>query len=296
MATSFQRRRLRITFQLVTGAFDKEGEPDTIVLEDFRSQVHIDAPGGWQYATARASIYGIGKDALDRLTFINYQSLDFQRNTMKIEATDDNGQFAVVFLGEVFQAIPDYNSMPNVPLVVEAFSGLIGKLAATNSKTYPGRQNVSAIMEELAKEMGYTFENNGVDTVVVDQVLLGSAFEKAYRLADIAGIQMWDSPEDRILAIAPAGKHRENIPVTEYSISRGLVGFPNRLHIGIMFQALFRVTTRHGAAIEMKSEVPGCNGKWYITSMSHILSSETPGGPWFSQIVAGPVDTFIRTR
>lgn len=296
MATSLQKRRLRFTFHLVTDVFDKNGEPEKIVIEGARAQVQIDAPGGWQYATARAAIYGIKKESLDRLTVINYQTMDFMRNTITIEASDENGEYSIIYVGEVYQAIPDYNAMPNVPLVVEAFSGLIGKLAAAHSTTYPGAQSVATIMESLAKEMRYTFENNDVDTVVVDQVLLGAPHEKAYRLADIAGIQLWDSPEDRILAIAPAGKFREKIPVTEYSIHTGLVGFPQRLHIGIMFQALFRVTARHGASIEMKSEIPGCNGKWFITGMTHSLASETPGGPWFSQIIAAPANTFIRTR
>ena len=295
MGSSFQKRRLRITFQLATGALNKTGNPDKVVLEDFRAQVQIDAPGGYQYATCRAAIYGITKETMDRLTVINYQNLDFMRNTMMIEATDDNGQFSVVFLGEVYQAIPDYNSMPNVALNVDAFSGLIGKLSPAVATTYPGPRKVSAIMQELAKNMGLYFENNDVQTTIVDQVLTGSNLEKAQKLAEVSNVQLWYLPEENTLAISPFGQPRKSTAF-KYNTNSGLVGMPTKLHVGIVFDALYKAEVRHGFKIQMESTVPSCNGEWYIISMSHMLSCETPGGPWFSKIVATPANTFIRTR
>lgn len=295
MATSFQRRSLRITFQLASGSFDKEGEPDIVVLEDFRTRVRVEAPGGFTLARCQASIYGISKETMDRLTFINYQNLDFMRNTIKVEATDDDGEYSVVFFGEIFQAMPDYNSMPDVPFHVEAMSGMIGKLAVASPGTFPGARKVSEIMKTLADGLGMNFENNGVDTVVTDMVLTGSNLDQAQALAEAADIQMWYLPQEQVLAIAPKGQPRESTEY-EYSESTGLIGFPVKLHVGIQFQSIYRREIRHGTKILMDSAAPICNGEWYIIGITYDLSAELPGGPWFSSLVATPYQTFISMR
>lgn len=295
MGSSFQRRRLRITFKLASGAFDKEGEPDTVVVEDFRVRARINAPGGFSLSQCQASIYGLSKETMDRLTFINYQNLDFMRNTMMVEATDDQGEYTIVFFGEIFQAVPDYNSMPDVPLHVEAMSGMIGKLAAATAGTFPGTRKVSEIMQTLADGLGMNFENNGVDTSITDMVLTGSNLEKAQTLAEAADIQMWFLPQEQILSIAPKGKPRESTEYT-YNIDTGLVGFPVKLHVGIQFQSLYTREVRHGTKIKMESSVPICNGDWYIIGLNFDLSSMEPGGPWFVSTIATPYQTFIALR
>lgn len=295
MASSFQRRRLRITFQLAAGTFSGEGNPDTIVLEDYRARVEINAPGGYEFATCRLSIFGVGKEAMDRLTVINYTNLDFLRNTLMIEAADNDGQFTTIFLGEVFQAHPDYAGAPNVPFVAEARSGLIGSLAPAAAGSYPGAQKVSAIMSRLARELGVTLEDNGVTATVTDMYLAGSPLNKVQTLANAARIQYWYLPEQGLLAIAPMGVARRSQAVT-YNLDTGLVGWPSKRHVGIAFTALFNPQVFHGCKMVMESSVPACNGGWYIVSMSHRLEGLSPGGAWFTDFVATPQNVTIRSR
>jgi hypothetical protein len=295
MAASFQQRRLRVTFQLAAGTFSKVGEPDTITLEDFRTKVQIHAPGGYEFAVCRLQIYGVSKDAMDRMTVINYQNLDFLRNTLRVEATDANGLFVTVFLGEVFQAFAEYSGAPDVPFVAEARSGMIGSLAPAPATSYPGPQQVSAMMAEQAKQLNLTLENNGVNTTLTDQYLGGTPLQKVQRIAAAARIQYWYLPEQGVLAIAPMGVARAGPPVL-YGLDSGLVGWPKKLHVGIAFTALFVPQVFHGCKIQMASSVPACNGEWYIISMSHRLDAVTPGGAWFSDYVATPENVVIVTR
>lgn len=295
MVSSFQRRRLRVTFRLATGSFLEDGDPDTVTLEDFRTEVEIDAPGGYEFATCRLRIYGVERFTMDRLTVINYQNLDFMRNSMLVEATDDAGQFTTIFFGEIYAAQPDFAGVPDVPFVAEARSGLIGALSPSAANSFPGAQRVSAIMSRLARELGVALEDNGVTSTVTDMYLAGSPLAKVEALADAARIQFWFVPEQGVLAIAPMGVARRGNPVT-YNFNTGLVGYPTKTHVGIAFTALFNPAAFHGGPILMESDVSACNGPWYIVSMSHRLSANMPGGPWFTHFVATPENTTIRSR
>lgn len=292
MASSFQRRRLRVTFQLATGTFAREGNPDTITLEDFRTKVEIHAPGGYSYAQCKVRVYGINKDVMDRLTVINYLNLDYMRNVLRVEATDNNGQFSTIFLGEIIQSFPEYAGAPDVPFVAEARSGIVASLAPAKAVSYPGAQKVSVMMEQLAKELNLTLENNGVESTLTDQYLGGTALQKVQSIAAAARIQYWYSPSEGILAIAPMGTPRRGDAIV-YNIDSGLVGWPTRLHQGIAFTALFLPHVFHGGRIEMQSSVPACNGEWYVISMSHRLDSVTQGGAWFTDFVATPPGVLV---
>lgn len=295
MGVSFQRRNLRLTFQLVTGSFIVEGSPDRLVVDGFRVQAEIDAPGGYEFSTARLRVYGLERFVMERLTVINYQNLDYMRNSVQVEATDENGQYASIFLGEIYYAQADYRGAPDVPFVIEARSGLIGSLTASPSASYRGPQKISAIMERLAKELNVRLENNGVDMTVTDMTLVGSPLHKIQTLASTNRLQYWYLPEEGVLAIAPPGVARKSEPVA-YDYTNGVVGWPSKVHNGIIFTALFNPATFHGCKITMESEVSSCNGEWYIISMSHRLDSETPGGAWFTYFTATPENVFIRSR
>lgn len=295
MVSSFQRRGLRVTFRLAAGSFQAEGEPDTVTLEGYRCNVEIDAPGGYEFATCRLAIFGLDRTVMDRLTVINYQNLDFLRNSLTIEATDTQGNYTTIFLGEIYIAQPDYMGAPDVPFVAEARSGLIGSLAPSAATSYPGPQKVSVIMEGLAKEVGLTLENNGVEATVTDQYLAGTAVQKIQKLADAARIQFWYLPDEGVLAIAPIGTARSGDAV-KVNFNTGLVGWPTKTHVGVSFTTLFNPALFHGAKILIDSDVRACNGEWYIVSMSHRLDSELPGGAWFTHCVATPMGVTIRSR
>lgn len=295
MGATFQQRRLRITFRLASGSFLREGDPDTVTYEDFRTQCEIDAPGGYQFATCRLRIYGIDYFDMERLTVINYQNLDFWRNVLIVEATDSDGEFSTIFYGEIYTSQPQYDGAPEVPLVVEARSGLVGSLAASNANSYPGAQKVSVIMSKIASELGVTLENNGVESTVTDMYLAGTPLDKAQKLAEAADIQMWYLPEQGVLAIAPPGVSRGQ-NVVNVNLSTGLIGWPVKNHVGVQFTYLFNPAIFHGCPILLESDVGACNGEWYIVSMSHRLESQMPGGAWFTYFVATPANVTIRSR
>ncbi len=295
MVSSFQRRRLRFTFRLASGSFLKEGDPDTYTIEGYRAEAEIMAPGGYEFSRCRLRIYGIDQPTMERLSVISFESLDFMQNSVKVEASDSNGGFTTIFIGIIFIAQPDYAGAPDVGFVVEAQSGLIGALARSSATSYPGAQKVSVIMDQLAKEVGLDLENNGVESTLTDQYLSGTAIQKIQKIASSAGIQYWYVPEQGVLSIAPKGTARAGNPIP-VNLSTGLVGWPTKTKVGVIFTSLFNPAIFHGAKIFVESDISSCNGEWYVVSMHHKLSSELPGGPWFTHFVATPQQSFILTR
>jgi hypothetical protein len=293
MASSFQSRHIRVTFKLATGSFNKLGDPDTVVYTGMRVKCEIHAPGGWEFAQLRAEIYGIAAETTNRLTVINYQNLDVMRNSILIEATDDNGKYGSVFQGEIYIAQPDYAGAPDVPFVVEARAGLIGSLQTSSAYSFPGAQKVSSMMGYLAKELNLTLENAGVTTTLTDEYLSGSPLAKVQKLAGDAKIQFWYLPEQGILAIAPRNTSRK-LNTVEVGPDTGLVGWPVKTPVGVQFTRLFSPTMFHGSPVHLTTSIPSCAGSWYIISLTHRLESEVPGGAWFTFATAAGSNLAIR--
>lgn len=296
MAATFQSRRLRLTFKLAAGTFNREAEADTVVFDNFRTSLDIEAPGGYQFATLRARVFGISQETMNRLTVINYQNRDYLRNTITVEATDDEGVYVVVFVGDIFTAQPDYTGAPDVPFVVEAMSGFIGSLTPAQSKSFRGAVPVSTMAEQIAKDLNLGLENNGVESTLTDMYLAGSPIQQLVQLASASGIQYWYVPEQNTLAIAPPGYYRYKWQGDALYIdaARGLVGWPTKLHEGVQFTMIYRPQIFHGIPIHLESAVPACNGDWYIIRMYHKLDGNVPGGAWFSTVVATPSALTIR--
>lgn len=286
MASTLQSRRIRLTFQLTSGSFNKEGEPDTVVYDYARVQTQISAMGGYEFAQCRLHVFGLSQDVMERLSIIQNGLFDIQKNYITIEAGDQDGNLSVIFLGAMITAAPEYNGAPDVPFVIEAMSGIIGMLQPTPPRSWPGAVPVTTIMKSLAEELGATLEDNGVTATVTDMSLAGTPLEKVQRLAYATITQFWYLPEIGTLSIAPRGQSRsaESVLIGPES---GMTGWPTRIQTGgVSFTTLFNPYVQHGCPVTLETVVASCRGDWYISSMVHRLDSETPGGAWHTDYFA----------
>ena len=286
MAATLQSRRIRLTFRLTSGSFSREGEPDTVTYDGARIQAQVSAMGGYEFAQCRLHVYGLAQDVMERLSIIQNGLFDIQRNTVLIEAGDQDGNLTAIFLGAMITAAPEYNGAPDVPFVIEAMSGVIGTLQTSQPRSWRGAVPVATIMQTLAEELGAALENNGVTATVTDMSLGGTTLEKVQNLAFASGTQFWYLPEISTLAIAPRGGGRNAEPV-RIAPDSGLVGWPTRIQTGgVSFTTLFNPYVQHGAPVTLDTSVASCRGTWYISSMTHRLDSETPGGAWHTDYFA----------
>ena len=285
MATSFENKKaLRFVITLGTGKFGSSNN-DQITLQGFRASVDIDKAGGVQMGTLRAKIYGVSQSDMNTCTSFTMQAPRdggylYQPNTVEVFAIDGPVE-TLVFAGNIVNAWADYQSMPDVFLHIQAQAAFFNALKPIPPRSFKGRVDVPSVMAQIARDLGYTFENNGVTTQLVDVYLPNTGMEQAKDLARAAGCDLY--LDDKVLAITPPNVPRKAlIPVI--SPTSGLIGYPTFDGVGVNFQALFNPGVTFGGSIKLETDVQQAAGEWVVTSVGHRLESEKPGGAWFSTV------------
>lgn len=273
------KKQLRFVITLGTGKFGKS-ENDIITLEGFRASVDIDKAGGVQMSTLRAKIFGVRQADMSSATTLQWKPGTFIPNTVEVYAIDGPVE-TLVFAGNIINAWGDYGSMPDVYLHIQAQSAYFNQLKAVQPRSFKGAADVASVMSLIARDMGYSFENNGVTTKLSDLYLANTGLEQAKELARAAGCDLY--LDDKTLAITPPNVPRKTL-IPNISRDSGLVGYPTFDGVGVNFTSLFNPSVVFGGAINLISDVQQAAGEWVVTSVAHRLESEKPGGAWFSTI------------
>lgn len=273
------KKQLRFVVTLGTGKFGSSNN-DTITLQGFRATADIDKAGGMMMGTLRAKIYGVKQADMNSVTTLQWKTGTLIPNTVEVYAIDGPAE-TLVFAGNIVNAWADYQSMPDVFLHIQAQSAFFNALKAIPPRSFKGGVDVASVMAQIARDLGYTFENNGVTTRLVDVYLPNTGMEQAKDLARAAGCDLY--LDDKILAITPPNVPRKVI-IPLISPASGLVGYPTFDGVGVNFQTLFNPAITFGGSIKLETDVQQAAGEWVVTSVGHRLESEKPGGAWFSNV------------
>jgi len=277
---SFENKKaLRFVITLGTGKFGSS-DNDTITLQGFRATADIDKAGGMMMGTLRAKIYGVKQSDMNSVTTLQWKAGLLIPNTVEVYAIDGTVE-TLVFAGNIVNAWADYQSMPDVYLHIQAQAAFFNALKAIPPRSFEGGVDVASVMAQIARDLGYTFENNGVMTQLVDVYLPNTGMEQAKDLARAAGCDLY--LDDMILAITPPNVPRKLI-IPLISSASGLVGYPTFDGVGVNFQTLFNPAITFGGSIKLETDVQQAAGEWVVTSVAHRLESEKPGGAWFSNV------------
>lgn len=273
------KKQLRFVVTLGTGKFGSSNN-DAITLQGFRATADIDKAGGMMMGTLRAKIYGVKQADMNSVTTLQWKTGTLIPNTVEVYAIDGPAE-TLVFAGNIVNAWADYQSMPDVFLHIQAQSAFFNALKAIPPRSFKGGVDVASVMAQIARDLGYTFENNGVTTRLVDVYLPNTGMEQAKDLARAAGCDLY--LDDKILAITPPNVPRRVI-IPRISPASGLVGYPTFDGVGVNFQTLFNPAITFGGSIKLETDVQQAAGEWVVTSVGHRLESEKPGGAWFSNV------------
>lgn len=279
MPSFSNKKQLRFVITLGTGKFGSSNN-DTVTLQGFRAIADIDKAGGMMMGTLKAKIYGVRQEDMNSITTLQWKPRTWIPNTVEVFAIDGAAE-TLVFAGNIVNAWADYQSMPDVYLQIQAQAAFFNALKAIPPRSFKGPIDVPSVMAQIAGDLGYTFENNGVTTQLTDLYLPNTGLEQAKDLARAAGCDLY--LDDKVLAITPPNVPRKAlIPVI--SPTSGLVGYPTFDGVGVNFQALFNPGVTFGGTIKLDTDVKQAAGEWIVTSVAHRLESEKPGGAWFSTI------------
>ena len=272
-------KKLKFIITLGTGTFGSQ-DNDQVIIEGFRSAISIDKAGGMQMSTLTAKINGISQSDINSISTTKWQPLVDIKNTIEVIAIDGSAVTSIYF-GDILEAWGDYQSMPDVFLYVQALSGGTNKMKTMEPRSFNGIIDVASVMDQISSDMGYTFENNGVTSGIQNLYLANTGLEQAIELAKIAKCDLY--LDDKVLAITPINIPRKTI-IPVISRKSGLIGYPTFDGTGVNCQILFNPAVVFGGSVKIETDIARAAGEWIITSMSHRLETERPGGAWFSQI------------
>lgn len=286
-ALSFVRRRLDLTITLGAGAFGNTLS-DTITLTGLRMSADIAFAGGESMGALQVRAYGIKQAIMNQLTTIGTVATQLLgQNKILVAAGDDENGMQEVYRGSIAQAWGDYNAAPDVAFNVIAYAGYEAALKPVNAVSYRGSTDVAGIMQTLATTMGYGFENQGVTGQLSNPYFSGTAYSQMRACARAAGIS---AVIDRTkLVISPGvGKPMTVGAIPLVSPDTGMVGYPAFSSKSISIKTVFNPNITMPGKIQVASSIPMACGIFRTYSVGHSLSSETPGGPWFSNVECYP--------
>lgn len=279
MSKSFSKKSL--VAYLTLGAGTLEGSNNTKIIDGLRMIAHIKKSGHPSKNVMRLKIYGMLENDMSAFTSLNFKPMRVKKNLIQLLAGDPSGM-AVAFSGEVTSAFSSYSSHQPI-FTLEATAGYYPAISTSHAKSYRGSTSVALLMKNLADEMGYSFENNGVTSVLDSPYLSGNAMSQASMLAEAADLEF--GIDDNILFITPRNKPRAGTAPL-ISPDTGLEEYPTFDKNGLKFKCLYNPGLKLGGLCVVQSMVRAANGTWRIHGIEHELSSEDPGGKWHSKIHA----------
>lgn len=285
---SFTRKRIDVTISLGTGTFGESGA-DTVTLSGLRVQAMIHATYGDAMPVAHVRVFGLPLDMLNQLTSVGLINAGVRfKNTLLVAAGDDETGMSTVYNGTIKDSWGNMDGMPESCLEVTGVAGLAASLKPVGALSVKGQADVATIMQGLSEQMGFAFENNGVQVQLANPYFPGTALAQAKACARAADI--WMTIDCGTLAIWPKDSARMasgDVPLI--SVATGMRGYPRFTSNGIEVSTLFNPDIKPGGKVQVESTLTMACGKWLVTDGTHVLESETPGGAWFTRVLGAPV-------
>ena len=284
MAKSFSKKQIRIGLALY-----KDEQKRTLVYEGVETHVSIEKPGEPDQNKATVEMFNLSMDAMRDMTTLSFRPLQTKKNLIVIFAGDETEGMSLCFAGEIDTAYADFSGAPTIKMHIEAAAGSYPSLKASPPIAVKGSQSAASLIEQFAKESGYTFLNNGVSASVKNAVLNGSPVQKMRAVAGMVGCELLI--DDNVVKIQPYDKGLDEGNAVLMSKDSGMLGYPTFTSEGISLKCLYNPDLQLGGMIEVDTVVPGAKGTWKITKLSHsLVANATSPGDWFSSIEASPLD------
>ena len=282
--TDFTKRKIHVKIRV----FEKSNEEQDIELEGLRISATIDCPSQVLQGSCQLSIWGMSQQQMDSLTVMGPIMQNRYRNQILVSAGDEDGDMPMTFLysGYIDDAFANMNAAPNVNFFINSTSAAYDQVSQDKSHSYKGDRDVAAILQEMAKDFEWGFENHGpVSVVLRDRSYTGTRLTQvldAIRDANING-----NIDKGILRIWPRagsvkGEH-------EISTKTGMIGYPTFSSAGVVVTTRFNPDIQRGQTAKVESTTRTASGSWIIDSVVHHIESEIPNGAWFTQVMTSGI-------
>ena len=280
--SSLKEKKIKVTITLNGGLSFNENN-NTIIFENLKTLCNINFGNGAIMPSANVRIYGLKLENMLSLLRVKWNTSQALQNTIKIEAGEENN-LSIVYQGNITFAKPDFSSQPDIFLEIESNTAFLNQVTPAKPRSFDGEIDVATAIETLSKDIGFIFENNGVNKKLQNQYLADSALGQMRAIAKYADIDLYI--DNDTIAITNKGEPR-TIKTPVISPNTGLIGYPMPDMIGVQFKCFYDKNLRFGGLVELKDSIlKTCNGRWRIYGMQITLESLTPNGRWEAFIKA----------
>lgn len=299
----FAQRDLAIQLNLSTSSFAAGG--NSLSVRGLRAWATVQSTTGGPtpyFSQAQIRVEGMLNADMAQLSTLGLSAGYVLPNSVTVEAmstqADGTVQSSLVFAGQIYEGFVDYNAQPDVGIVLSCSSTYGAQTSGIAPSSYKGAVSVATMLQAIcaASNPPLQLVNNGVTAVLSNHAIGGSAMNQ---IADIclASLTNW-SIVAGTLFIWPQGSTRDNTIIT-ISPTTGMKGYPQYSAQGIDVEMEYNQEVELGRQVTVESSIPppgpnaptslggvtpiGANGTFWVAGVTHELSSNVVGGPWFTK-------------
>lgn len=238
-------------------------------FSEFAMRAKIDKKGSPDLPEAEVVIKGLSLDTMEQLTSLTFLKNARQNNILVVEAGYTEGTVAQIFRGEITKATADFNNAPEVEFTINSKSGSYPSIIPQSPISVQGQQPAAEIIEQLAKQIGYNVETNGITTSISNMYVQGSPIQKIKNIANAINADL--IIDDNTIVIMPRGQARKNSITPVLSAETGLIGYPTLTDDGVQVICFFNPEIQIGSCVKIDTIVPKAKGTWKVTEVNHEL-------------------------
>jgi hypothetical protein len=297
---SFTKRHLKYVIKLNSGGTPDNSAPASfdngktaLNIDRVRSVASIQSVTGGDTAyggQALIQLWGMKPSDIAQLSTLGFDQAKINKNKITVFAYDlDNpGGQTEVFSGGIFVAHINYNAMPDVSLQLECWASINEQIQVIPGTSVNGSGDVATMLQGICAACSppVTFVNKGVAAKLNNPAYTGAPEQQIRNICCDAGVPY--TLRGGTLTIWPKGTNVDGTTI-ETGPGNGMVGYPEYTQIGIDVTMEFNPEVQLGRQLTINQgtgnplPVPGVPGTFWINMVNHELSSELPGGPWFTR-------------
>ena len=308
---SFSKKRITVTFKVASGALGPDAVSDTVTITDARCRVNV-INGGQSYGNQMSlRIEGLSLALMNRLSVViglpdqtNSSNSMYTASTVQIGAGDNNNM-STVFLGQIAEAFADFNGAPDVAFQVTAYATLSYQIDKIDATSFAGDTSVIQVLQAIADKSGLTVFDHGVSGIfLTNPYAAGDTITQIEKIVSAFGGVFAIDSVAKALHVYPNNATITDVgTVIEVNSNTGLVSYPSYNQSGVSLTTFFNPRFLYYTPFQLTSDYQPAgwvdnqmgqaigpampvNGLWRSYLIQHDISSEMPGGPWFTYITA----------
>jgi len=276
----FSKKKIKVVIQMV----DKKVKffapnVNTLTFEDLPIDVNINVTTLPSGGSAKIKIYGVSKERMEMITTIKWKKPFITEKAVYVYADDGEG-YKLLFEGNIMDALPRYESAPDVYIDITANMGAYHNLVEVPPFHCSDGVPTESVFRDICAQYGVNLINHGVTGNVSAQFFGENGLANRLRAASKA-FNVYVIYRNNTVEIYP----RYTGTANRWDFTKeSYIGYPQITEVGIKINldVVNAVGLRDYFTIK-GSEVSAANDSWKIIKYGYSLSTKI-GGKWFMTI------------